>query len=152
MKNKHLDRLWEFPNLVVCNFCTEALLCALLRSFANLCLRSCLAMPAECPGVRAGKCPKECFLSAFGHLARSAQKHSKSTLWGTFPAWVSRHSCKWRPGSQLLSPLGNGSGIPFREYCFGRENSLSFWANSVSSVKNPVSSLLHATSRPRGTH
>ena len=71
----------------------------------------------------AGRCPTECFLSVFGHLARSAphrvlfecfwglnsakkqhsvghskpsaQKHSSSTPWGTF-----RHSCTWRPGSQ----------------------------------------------------
>ena len=37
----------------------------------------------ECSGARAGKCPTECFLSDFGHLARSsksAKKHSKSTL------------------------------------------------------------------------
>ena len=27
----------------------------------------------ECPGVRAGKCPTECFLSAFGHLAHSCK-------------------------------------------------------------------------------
>ena len=28
----------------------------------------------ECPGTWAGKCPTECFLSAFGHLPRSAPK------------------------------------------------------------------------------
>ena len=35
----------------------------------------------DCPGARAEKCPKECFGSAFGCPAWSAQ----STLWGTFP-------------------------------------------------------------------
>ena len=52
--------------------------------------------PQECPGPRARKCPKKCFLSDFGRVARSAPKsapksafsaaqtHSRSTLWGTF--------------------------------------------------------------------
>ena len=51
--------------------------------------------------------------------------------------------------------LGNGSGILFREYCFGEENSLSlteFGANSASSEKNSVSSRLHTNNRLRGTH
>ena len=52
--------------------------------------------------------------------------------------------------------IGNGSGILFREYCFGEENSLSlteFGANSVSSAKkNWVSSLCHTNNRLRGTH
>ena len=51
--------------------------------------------------------------------------------------------------------LGNGSGILFREYCFGEKNSLSlseFWANSVSSAKNSVSSLWHTDNKLRGTH
>ena len=38
----------------------------------------------ECPGARAGKCPTECFLSVSGHSEPGAQKHSKSTPWGTF--------------------------------------------------------------------
>ena len=37
-------------------------------------------------------------------------------------------------------------------YCFGRENSLSFWADTVSSAKNSMSSLLHTNNRLRGTH
>ena len=43
-------------------------------------------------------------------------------------------------------------GILFREYCFGRENSLSSAANSVSSAKNSVSSAKHTNNRLRGTH
>ena len=35
----------------------------------------------ECSGARAGKCPTECFLSAFGHLARSTPK---SAFWVLF--------------------------------------------------------------------
>ena len=79
----------------------------------------------ECPGARAGKCPTVCFLSVFGPLAQSAQrvlfgvfgpkqrqkplkkhslghsepeaqKHSKSTPWGTF-----------RPGP-LGTPVNGG--------------------------------------------
>ena len=43
--NKKSHTYWEFPNLcvsnlVVCDFYVEALFCALLRSFANLRLRS----------------------------------------------------------------------------------------------------------------
>ena len=43
-------------------------------------------------------------------------------------------------------------GILFREYCFGRENSLSSAANSVSSAKNSVSLLWHTNNRLKGTH
>ena len=46
-------------------------------------------------------------------------------------------------------PLGV---ILFREYCFGRESSLSSGANSVSSAKNSVSLLQHTNARPRRTH
>ena len=47
------------------------------------------------------------------------------------------------------------AGILFREYCFGKENSLSlteFRANSVSSAKNSVSSLWHIDNRLKGAH
>ena len=42
---REIRNFWEFPNLVVsnlvvCNFCAEALFCALLRSFADLRLRA----------------------------------------------------------------------------------------------------------------
>ena len=53
---------------------------------------------------------------------------------------------------EVCAKLGNGSGILFREYCFGRENSLSSAANSVSPAKNSVSSLCHTNNRLRGTH
>ena len=43
-------------------------------------------------------------------------------------------------------------GILFREYCFGRENSLSSAANSVSSARNSVSSCLPTNNRLKGTH
>ena len=47
-----------------------------------------------------------------------------------------------REGAKYFSgPKGNGSGILFREYCFGGENSLGSVANSVSSEKNSVGSL-----------
>ena len=36
------------------------------------------------PGARAGKCPTECLLSAFGHLARSAPKSAFRALFGAF--------------------------------------------------------------------
>ena len=39
----------------------------------------------------------------------------------------------------------------FRGYCFRRENSLSFWANSVSPAKNSVSSLLHTKRAERNS-
>ena len=42
-------------------------------------------------------------------------------------------------------------GILFREYCFGRENSLSSAANSVSSARNSVSSRLHTNNRLKRT-
>ena len=66
-------------------------------------LRSRPPSTGEWPGVRAGKCPTECFLSVFGHLARSAPK---SAFWVCFffflwRFWAPGHSCKWRPGSQL---------------------------------------------------
>ena len=65
----------------------------------------------ECSGARAGKCPAECFSSAFEHLPRSApksafrvlfvaflglksaKKHSKNTLWGT-PRQVPKNTQK----------------------------------------------------------
>ena len=40
----------------------------------------------ECSGSRAGKCPAECFLSDFGHLARSALESAFWVLFGTFRA------------------------------------------------------------------
>ena len=88
----------------------------------------------ECSGARAGKCPPECFLSVFGHLAPSApksafecfvavlvlkkrqktlKKHSlghsepgaqKHSKGGHFPVRAVEHSCKWRLGSQRNSP------------------------------------------------
>ena len=74
----------------------------------------------ECFWAPGSGCPKECLSSAFwhvwgsksskkhslGHSEPGAQKHSKSTPWGTFLALD--HSCKWRTGSQaegLHSPL-----------------------------------------------
>ena len=106
----------------------------------------------ECPEARAWKCPTEGFLSAFGHLARSApksvswvfsgtfalkqhslghsepdaQKHSKSTPWGTF-----------RPG-----PLGTPvSG--------GRDRNSRLKSVSVLSRENsPL--LMHASSGHSG--
>ena len=51
-----------------------------------------------------------------------------------------------------VQPLGNGSGILFREYCFGRESSLSSATKSVSSARNSVSSLRHRNTRLKGTH
>ena len=40
----------------------------------------------------------------------------------------------------------------FGEHLFGRENSLSFQANSVRSAQNSVSSLLNTNNGLRGTH
>ena len=56
----------------------------------------------------------------------------------------------------FCKPLwGNGpntvSIVLFRP-TFGRENSLSFSANSVSDSRSSVSSLLHTINRLRGTH
>ena len=60
--------------------------------------------------ARAGKCPTERFLSAFGHLPRSAPRSFFVVLFGTlakkknsvghFPARAPEHSCKWWPGSR----------------------------------------------------
>ena len=49
-------------------------------------------------------------------------------------------SCQGESGFVTEDFLEMG-GILFREYCFGREYSLSSWANSVSSAKNSVSLL-----------
>ena len=38
----------------------------------------------ECSGPRAGKCPTECFLSAFGQLPRSAPRSAFRVLFGVF--------------------------------------------------------------------
>ena len=85
----------------------------------------------ECSGARAGKCPAECLLSVFGHLAESAPKSVLSAFWRSlapkppkstqkalfvafgprcpktlkkhFPARAPEHSCKWRPGLQNLA-------------------------------------------------
>ena len=54
---------------------------------------------------------------------------------GTFPKKIHKMVIVC---SLLFSEMG---GILFREYCFGRENSVSSVANSVSSAKNSVSSL-----------
>ena len=51
-----------------------------------------------------------------------------------------------------LQEISETGGIPFREYCLGRENSLSSGANSVSSAQNSVSSLWHTNNRLGGTH
>ena len=42
--------------------------------------------------------------------------------------------------------------IPFRECCFGRENSLSSAANSVSSAENLACLLGSTNNRLRATH
>ena len=61
----------------------------------------------ECPGARAGKCPKECFLSDFGHLARSALK---STSRSAFSAFRGPERCpKGTPWSTLW---GTPSQVP----------------------------------------
>ena len=59
----------------------------------------------ECSGARAGKCPTECFLSAFGRLARSAPKSAFRVFFGTFgakkrPKALKKHS---EPGAQKHS-------------------------------------------------
>ena len=48
----------------------------------------------KCSGAKAGKCPKKCFSSDFGHSEPNAQNHSESTLWSTFwpgpLSWLSK--------------------------------------------------------------
>ena len=55
----------------------------------------------------------------------------------------------WHDAIKLLGVVSEKGGILFREYCFGRDSSLS--SNSVSSAKNSVSSPLHTNNRLRGT-
>ena len=72
----------------------------------------------ECPRTQAGRCLKGCFLSNFGTFLRSAPqrvlrgvghfevrspKSLKKHPLGHFPARVPGHSCRWRPGSQVLT-------------------------------------------------
>ena len=75
-----------------------------------------------------------------------------------FSVWRCSGTCKGiKPFLRHVSAacacpkLGNRQNT-VREYCCGRENSLSFWVNSVNFVKNLVSSLFHTNSRLRGTH
>ena len=65
--------------------------------------------------------------------------------------WPLKDECQRKISTNNFAAYLTG-GILFREYCFGRENSLSSAANSVSSASNSVSSLWHTNTRPRGTH
>ena len=65
------------------------------------------------------------------------------------------HTTPWaKQKAQSMETTQNyeTGGILFREYCFGRENSLSSTANSVSSARNSVSSRSHTDNRLRGAH
>ena len=53
--------------------------------------------------------------------------------------------------TKVVKLLGNGQKL-FREYCFGRKNSLISVANSVSSARNSVTSLWHTNARLTETH
>ena len=54
--------------------------------------------------------------------------------------------------SEVCRGIWETGGILFRDYWFGRENSLSSAATLVSSAKSSVSLLWHTTKWPRGTH
>ena len=110
------------------------------------------------PAPQAGKCPKECFLSGFGHLARSAPKsgHSEPGAQNSMCKWTRLFwgtDCRRAPkslSSAQATPLGSTSIEVESLFVWDRKNRLLSQAKSFAEKTDKQTQIITEAELARG--